>query len=112
MADYRRVEAKRVRDSVSQKAFDRVHPEHKDNGDERRCASANYAMSFTKGLDHDWTTGLVNGTGDFEAFRSAIDNGFIESFTRQVPVPRNEPHRKWEAPTAGIVYELQGPDPQ
>ena len=112
MTDYRREEAKSVRNSASQKAYDRAHPEHQNNGDEQRYASANYAMSFTKGLDHNTNTGLVNNAGDFEAFRTAIDNGMIEAFTMRVPVPRLAPRRKWEAPTAGVVYELQGPDPQ
>jgi hypothetical protein len=112
MTDYRREKAKQVRDSASQKAYDRVHPDHVNNGDEQRYASANYAMSFTKGLDHNLETGLVDNASDFEAFRSCIDNGFVAPFTRDVPVPRDEARRQWEAPTAGVVYELQGPDPQ
>ena len=63
MTDYRREEAKSVRNSASQKAYDRAHPEHQNNGDEQRYASANYAMSFTKGLDHNTNTGLVNNAG-------------------------------------------------
>lgn len=112
MTDYRREEAKRVRDSASQKAYYRVHPNHQNNGDEQRYASACYAMSFTKGLDHNTVTGLVNDPQDYEAFRTAINNGFAEAFTKNVAVPRAEKRRKWEAPTAGVVYELQGPDAQ
>lgn len=122
MTDYRREEAKRIRDSASQMAYDRPHPDQQNNGDEQRYASANYAMSFTKGLEHDETTGLVKNPRDFEAFRTAIDNGFVEPFTSRVPVPRETTiingeqkeglRRKWEAPTAGIVYDLQGPDPE
>lgn len=93
-------------------AADRGHPEHKANGDEQRYATANYLMSFTKGLCHDDNTGVVKNPEDFEAFRSAIDNGFVEAFTSRVPVPRAHKRRKWEAPTAGLVYDLQGPDPQ
>lgn len=112
MTDYRQDNAKQVRLDAAQMACDRPHPVHKNNGDEQRYASANYAMSFTKGLDHDIDTGLVNRCGDFEAYRSCIDNGFAAPFTANVAVPRDEPRRKWEAPTAGVVYELQGPDPQ
>ncbi|MEM7396931.1 MAG: bromoperoxidase, partial [Verrucomicrobiota bacterium] len=119
MTDYRREEAKHVRDAASQKAYDRAHREHQNNGDEQRYAAANYAMSFTKGLDHNYETGLVNDAVDFEAFRTAVDNGFAEPFTSRIDVPRiprdeeeEKPRRKWEAPTAGVVYELQGPDPQ
>ena len=38
-------------------------------------------MSFTKGLRHDSTTGLIVERGDFEGLRRAIDEGFIEAFT-------------------------------
>ncbi|MEM1277648.1 MAG: bromoperoxidase, partial [Pseudomonadota bacterium] len=75
----------------------------------------------TKGLAHDSKTGLVKDPLHFEAFRAAIDNGFIDPFTSAVPVPAPDTkpgtkkkfkRRKWEAPTAGLVYELEGPDPQ
>ena len=116
MTDYRREESNRARNAASQKAYDRTHPDHKSNRDEQRYASSNYLMCFTKGLDHDEHTGLVKNAADFEAFRSAIDDGFVEAFTRDVPVPQpadeNVKRRQWEAPTAGVVYELQGPDPQ
>lgn len=92
-------------------AKEREHPAHTANGDEQRYASANYAMSFTKGLEHSSTTGLIVNKVDFEGFRRAIDEGFIDAFTAEVrPAPTKE--RAWEAPTAGVVYELQGPDPQ
>jgi len=77
----RRLEAKRVREDAAQSAYDRVHPHHKANGDEQKYATAHYAMSFTKGLDHDVKTGLVKEKWHFEAFRQAIDNGVIEPFT-------------------------------
>lgn len=114
MTDYRREKAKQVRNSASQMAYDRVHPTHKNNGDEQKFAAAHYAMSFTKGLKHDLDTGLVEQPEDFETFRSCIDAGFAEPFTTRVPVPEAEgkKRRPWEAPTAGVVYELQGPDPQ
>ena len=112
MTDQRKLTAQRVREDANALAAGRIHPQHQANGDEQRYESANYPMSFTKGLDHNTATGLVEQSGDFKAFRSAIDNGLAEDFTRQVAVPRTEPRRKWEAPTAGTVYELQGPDPQ
>lgn len=108
----RRIEAKRFREDAASLAFNRDHPDHKANGDEQRFASVNYAMSFTKGLDHDMKTGLVCDKNHFEAFRRAVDNGVIEDFTLRVPVPRVQPRRQWEAPTAGLVFDLQGPDPQ
>ncbi|MFK7857638.1 MAG: vanadium-dependent haloperoxidase [Granulosicoccus sp.] len=101
-----------VREQAANMAQHREHPDHHANGDEQRYSHANYAMSFTKGLEHDCTTGLVCNPQHFEAFRYSIDNGRIDNFTSAVPVPRAECRRQWEAPTAGFVYELQGPDPQ
>ncbi|CAE6909857.1 vanadium-dependent haloperoxidase [Vibrio alginolyticus] len=109
MTDYRKDEAKRVRDAASQMAYDREHPNHQSNGDEQRFASANYAMSFTKGLEHDEDTGLIVNAGDFRAFRSAIDHGKVDAFTTSVPSAVQK-QRQWEAPTAGLVCDLQGPD--
>lgn len=111
MTDYRKKEAIEVRNSASQMAYDRNHPTHLSNGDEQRYASANYAMSFTKGLEHNNDTGLIQNADDFKAFRSAIDDGKVDAFTTSVR-SANDKKRQWEAPTAGLVYELQGPDSQ
>ncbi len=111
MTDYRQEESRKVRQAACEMAYDRNHPMHESNGDEQRYAMANYAMSFSKGLMHDKTTGLVSNALDFEAFRSAIDNGYVDAFTTSVPASPLK-CRQWEAPTAGIVYELQGPDSQ
>ena len=111
MNNYRKQEALNVRISAAQMAADRPLPTHQANGDEQRYASANYAMNFTKGLEHDRVTGLVADSQAFESFRTAIDEGFIDPFTTSVSVSPNK-ERVWEAPTAGVVYELEGPDPQ
>ena len=109
----RRETAYRVRVEAAAQAKNRDHPKHKANPDEQRYATAHYPMSFTKGLAHDKKLGLVNDTAHFEAFRTAIDEGFIEPFTTRVPVPTcKNGRRKWEAPTAGVVYDLEGPDAQ
>ncbi|MEL6105084.1 MAG: vanadium-dependent haloperoxidase [Planctomycetota bacterium] len=111
MTNDRQQEAKRIRESSSQLAFERPHPIHQSNGDEERLANLNFAMSFTKGLQHSSGTGLIENAGDFKAFRAAIDKGFVDDFTTSVPsAPRKQ--RAWEAPTAGLVYDLQGPDSQ
>jgi len=109
MTDYRKTAAKQVRDTASQMAYDRQHPIHQSNGDEQRYAMANYAMSFTKGLEHKSQNGLIQNADDFKAFRSAIDNGYVDAFTTSVPSASSK-ERQWEAPTAGLVYDLQGPD--
>ena len=112
MTDSRRLESFRVRSDAAEVAKNRSHPDHLANGDEQKYAAANYAMSFTKGLAHDGGTGLIAEKGHFHAYRGAIDKGYIEDFTSHVPVPRDHPRRKWEAPTAGTAFDLQGPDAQ
>ena len=111
----RKEEAYRIRAEAAELARSRSHPEHRANPDEHRYASANYAMSFTKGLRHCSKTGLVADRKHFEAFRKAINEAMIDPFTLNVPVSSMEKgatRRKWEAPTAGVVYDLQGPDAQ
>ena len=111
MKEDRRQEAYRVRVEAASLARDRLPVTHTANGDEQRFASVNYAMSFTKGLAHDPNTGLVNTPHSFEAFRKAIDGGYADDFTLRVPASADKA-RQWEAPTAGVVYDLQGPDCQ
>lgn len=130
MAD-RRQESYAFRLEAAELARSREHPVHKANGDEQRYAGDNYFMSFTKGLPHNPHTGLLEDPQDFLEFRRAIDDGFIDPFTDRVRhgakyevIPQGETYtiqpdtaptadfRQWEAPTAGLVFELEGPDPQ
>lgn len=136
----RHQEAYRVRVEAAELARSRAHPEQRANGDEAAYASGRYGASFTKGLLHDPSTGLVADETDFAAFRNAINNGFVDPFTLNVPVPgdpketinghfaahqidaavakvqldrdRQPKRRKWEAPTAGTAFDLEGPDAQ
>ena len=106
-----------ARVSAAEVARERDHPVHKANGDEQRYSGAHFAMSFTKGLAHDENTGLVEYPEHFIAFRTAINDGYIDAFNTRVPVPpfagQNAfKRRQWEAPTAGVVYDLEGPDAQ
>ena len=115
MTKDRRQESCRIREEAAELARNRVHPIHEANGDEQRYADEHYLMSFTKGLKHDKDTGLVENPAHFEAFRKAINEGFIDAFTENVPVPTLPPpakRRQWEAPTAGFVFDLEGPDAQ
>lgn len=114
MTSNRREQAYQVRVSAAALARDRAPVRQVANGDEQRYAAQNYFMSFTKGLPHDGNTGLLKDRRDFEAFRKAVDDGFVDAFTRDVPLgptglPGEAP-RQWEAPTAGIVLDLEGPD--
>lgn len=124
----RRQDSYAVRVEAAELARSRNHPDHQANGDEERYAGAKYFMSFTKGLPHNPDTGLLEDPQDFVEFRRAIDDGFIDPFSTSVrhgakfvvppgggvqpdPNPSNN-FRQWEAPTAGVTFELEGPDAQ
>jgi hypothetical protein len=111
MSIYRRDAAYQLRLHAAEMARDRVHPAHQANGDEQKYASVNYAMCFTKGLRHSNVHGLIQNREDFEQLRRAIDEGSIDAFTAHVRVSP-EKARAWEAPTAGLAYDLEGPDAQ
>ncbi len=84
---------------------------HESNRDEEKHKST-FLMNFTKGLKHDKDTGLVSKTSDYEDFRDAILGGYIEPFHAiDVSFPPGK-RRLWEAPTAGFVFDTQGPDGQ
>ncbi len=114
MSDNRIQGSYNARLSAADAARNRPAPAQLANGDEQKYSGALYPMSFTKGLEHDHATGLIKNADHFAAFRQAIDDGFIDAFNNRVPVPQPDEgsRRKWEAPTAGVVYDLQGPDAQ
>ncbi|KJZ18533.1 vanadium-dependent haloperoxidase [Loktanella sp. S4079] len=113
MSTNRQEAARAARRSAASLAHGRPYPKQLSNGDEQKYSGANFAMSFTKGLEHDPDTGLVKNRDHFKAFRTAINDGYIDAFTNRVPVPSfPEGRRQWEAPTAGIAYDLEGPDAQ
>ncbi|WP_216825878.1 hypothetical protein [Sulfitobacter sp. SK012] len=68
MTQYRTQESFRARVTAAKAAKDRPHPAHLSNGDEQKFAGAHFAMSFTKGLEHDLHTGLVAKPDHFGAF--------------------------------------------
>lgn len=83
---------------------------HSANADEITYADS-FGMNFTKGLLHDKTTGLVANRIDYQLFRQAILDGDIEPFhTLPTGIPEDDQRRLWEAPTAGFVFDTQGPD--
>ncbi|MFK8165765.1 MAG: vanadium-dependent haloperoxidase [Lewinella sp.] len=94
---------------------------------------AAYVVSFTKGLPHDPVTGLVNNPAHFQLFVRAIDSGDSRDFRDtplgsarncngafHVPMWQSEfakgigklSVRAWESQSAGLSYDLQGPDAQ
>lgn len=109
---FRKQEAKAAAARATERASQNP-PLHRQNQDEARLKSAHWAMSFTKGLDHDGTTGLVKSGAQAQQFRDAVNGGAIAAFTKTIQnLPPLQRRRKWEAPTAGFVFELQGPDAQ
>lgn len=102
----------RVRVEAAEQARNRTHLKHEANPDEERYGFANYLMNFTKGLKHSHDLGVVEDRNHFKAFRTCIDEGYADPFTSRVFVPTDEARRQWEAPTAGVVYDLEGPDAQ
>ncbi len=106
-----------------------------------------YMMSFTKGMPHDFGTGLIKNPIDYQYFVRAIDSGDPRDFrdtplgpdaesgnTRSCSAPSKgwrshkantgakDPHdpekktgvglRAWESQSAGLAFELEGPDAQ
>ena len=130
----RRQESYAVRLEAAELARSREQPAHLANGDEQRYAGDKYFMSFTKGLPHNEKTGLLEDPQDFVEFRRAIDDGFIDPFSDRVRHGARyevkdgividklgatdeddkiiEKLRQWEAPPAGVAFDLEGPDAQ
>ena len=95
---------------------------------------ASYLSAFTKGLPHNATTGLVNNPDHFQLLVRAIDSGDFRDF-RDTPLGHDGncggtvctppawlsakaqsfpglTVRAWESQSAGLSYDLQGPDAQ
>ncbi|MCI5131170.1 MAG: bromoperoxidase [Candidatus Electrothrix sp. EH2] len=89
MNNDRRQEALRVRIAAAELAAGRVHPRHVANGDEqkfrREDGTPSYLASFTKGLPHEYDTGLVCKSEDFQQFVKGIDSGDPRDF-RETPL--------------------------
>ncbi|MEM9929555.1 MAG: vanadium-dependent haloperoxidase [Bacteroidota bacterium] len=100
----------------------------------KRDGLPSYLNSFTKGLPHNPETGLVNNPDHFQLFVRAIDSGDVRDF-QDTPLGRDENcggvackapkwHsakaksikdlnvRAWESQSAGLAFDLQGPDAQ
>ena len=111
----RRDQAHSTRKAAARMARNRLDQNHTPNNDEMAYRDAQYAMTFTKGLKHDKKTLLAKNADEVAALRDAIDGGYVEPFNTIKRPPNqgtNKPIRKWEAPTAGFVHDLQGPDAQ
>lgn len=156
MNNYRRTEAWNKRNEANELASRRVIPRHESNDDELRFRHEeedlknppSYLMSFTKGMPHNFDTGLLTEPLFYKYFVRAIDSGDPRDF-RDVPLgpppssgamshcgsawsimaqdyPEWESEkartggknggrvgfRAWESQSAGLAFDLQGPDAQ
>lgn len=147
MNNDRKQEALKVRVSAAELAASRPHPRHIANGDEQKfrkqedkskpnegCKPGDgfkfkpsYLASFTKGMPHNYKTGLVCNHEDFQQFVKGIDSGDPRDFidTNLGPEEENDwksdkakdkrakvKVRAWESQAAGNTYDLEGPDAQ
>ncbi|WP_428354791.1 vanadium-dependent haloperoxidase [Methyloprofundus sp.] len=137
MTDNRKQQARQVRISAAELAYNREHPRHITNGDEQKFRNTDgskpsYLASFTKGMPHNDDTGLVSDPNDFQQFVQGIDSGDPRDFndtrlgrgegsTDHPPGTIEEPEwrstksagakvRAWESQGAGNTYDLEGPD--
>ena len=96
--------------------------EHLANVDEAKFKNQGFVGSFTKGIPHDDTTGKILDPEQFKRFRVAIHTG--DFFNQQQPdlgrdanssprwraVNLDTQIRGWESPSAGLTFEMHGPD--
>ena len=174
MNNFRKTAAWNKRSEANEMANQRPHPEHYSNSDEQKfrhnevsdakhaqtCKDldpgdingmSSYLMSFTKGMPHNFITGLLQNPQHFQYFLRAIDSGDPRDF-RDTPlgpesiigeatncgIPAAEYWkstkakfggkawdeeeqkmtegpvgvRAWESQSAGLAFELEGPDAQ
>lgn len=129
LAYARAVEKQQANDEESRYRFDAGAK----NG---KGGASSYIARFTKGLPHG-DDGMLLDPRDYDDFAEAIESGSYEEFRRVRIGPRadtdadrdadtqdNPPAappfkvcnacdvRKWESPTAGHVFDLEGPDAQ
>jgi len=142
----RRENALKKRQLAANTAANRPHPKHVANGDEQKFRKLFggknrpvHLMSFTKGLPHDYDTGLITDPQHYQYFVRAIDSGDFRDF-RDTPLGFTEnclgnvceiDHldwksdkaktsanggkvsiRAWESQSAGNSFDLEGPDAQ
>lgn len=100
----RREAARALRNSMTESAFLRPHPEQRSNGDEIIYPSR--IANFSKGLAHN-QLGEVEPAA-YNALLRALASSKPEHF-EEVPLAGK---RKLTSPQAGFAYDLEGPDAQ
>lgn len=132
MNESRKQTALSVRIAAAKLAESRPHPRHIANGDEQKFrdkkGNPNYLASFTKGMPHDYTSGLICNADDFQQFVKGIDSGDPRDFIDTPLGPKDKTEngepiwcstkakenppkvRAWESQAAGNTFDLEGPD--
>ncbi len=114
----RQQESYKIRVDAAKIALARPLEPQECNGDESIPCKP---MSFTKGLAHDFKTGLLQKEADFKKFVKGVDTGNPADFiaTPLGPRPANDwkskkdvKVRAWESQGAGHTFDLEGPDAQ
>jgi hypothetical protein len=103
----RKHEAKLRREQAACLAASRPAMGHGNNGEETLPGKPG---NFRKGLIHN-SEGFLDNEQDYQAYRAAIQTG-LSDLLADVPTPAIANRRKWESPTAGFVFDLEGPDAQ
>lgn len=103
----------------------------------KKYGKPSYMMSFTKGLPHDYKTGLLENPDHFQLFVKGIDSGDPRDFRdtplgtanncmghSETPEWKSDKAKKaevvcgelnvraWESAGAGLTFDLEGPDAQ
>jgi hypothetical protein len=105
----RRIEAFKVRVDAAKLAFERSHPTHRTNNEEEND-DLKRLTNFRKGMPHS-DEGVVEES-DYDAFKKACESQSLDDF-ECLPIDSTvKVFRKWESPTAGAIYDLEGPDAQ
>ncbi len=106
----RTIEAEVRRIKAAKLAASRNQATHKNNGEE---SLNGLPGSFRKGLKH-CPDGFLEDDRDYQAYRGAILSGLPNELDAvQTAQPsEGKSRRKWESPSAGFVFDLEGPDAQ
>ncbi|MBC2607481.1 vanadium-dependent haloperoxidase [Pelagicoccus albus] len=89
-------------------AASRPLPTHTSNGEEVTCridGKPSHSANFTKGLPHNYETGLALNTIDYELFVKGIDSGDPEDFAKTPlgPAARGKLEKKPICPTRTLI---------
>ncbi|MCP5420920.1 MAG: vanadium-dependent haloperoxidase [Gammaproteobacteria bacterium] len=100
---HRLLQAKETRNSAAELAASRIHPEHRNNGEEYHYRKQNgdpsHIANFTKCLPHDPITGLLLDHHEYAQWVKSIDSGDPQAIEkiRIGPHSATDPDGRWKA---------------